>query len=65
VDHAVGVRLQVQRGDRVAAGQPLLTFHHRGGRGLAEAQALCRQGIEIGDAPGAAVAGERILGEVR
>jgi len=65
VDHAVGVRLRVQRGDRVAAGQPLLDFHHRGGRGLEDAQRDCRNGIDISDAPGPQAAGERILGEVR
>ena len=65
VDHAVGVRLQVQRGDRVSAGQPLLAFHHRGGRGLEAAQALCRNGIDISDEPLAGATGERILGEVR
>jgi pyrimidine-nucleoside phosphorylase len=65
VDHAVGVRLDVQRGDRVTAGQPLLVFAHRGGRGLEQAQSLCRQGILISDEPLPGVAGERILGEVR
>jgi pyrimidine-nucleoside phosphorylase len=65
VDHAVGVRLQVQRGDRVVAGQPLLDFHHRGGRGLEEAQRVCRAGIDISATPGPRPAGERILGEVR
>jgi pyrimidine-nucleoside phosphorylase len=65
VDHAVGLRLRVQRGDRVTAGQPLLDVHHRGGRGLEEAQRICRNGIDISDAPGPLAAGERILGEVR
>jgi thymidine phosphorylase len=59
------VRLQVQRGDRVGAGQPLLVFHHRDGRGLEQARGLCRDGIDISDAPVPGAAGERILGEVR
>jgi pyrimidine-nucleoside phosphorylase len=65
VDHAVGIALQVQRGERVAPGQPVLLFRHRGGRGLDAAHVLCRDGIEIGEAPPAGVIGERVLGEVR
>ena len=65
VDHAVGLRMLVVRGERVRSGQPLLELHHRGGRGLEAARALCREAIQI-DAAGQAVpAGDRILGEVR
>ena len=65
VDHAVGLRMLVVRGERVRRGQPLLELHHRGGRGLEAARALCREAIQI-DAAGQAVpAGDRILGEVR
>jgi thymidine phosphorylase len=65
VDHAVGIRMLVERGTPVQAGQPLLEFHHRGGRGLDAARSLCRAAIAITDEPAGTGAGERILGEVR
>jgi pyrimidine-nucleoside phosphorylase len=49
VDHAVGLRVLAQPGDAVAAGQPLLELHHRGGHGLAEARQLCAAAVVIGD----------------
>ncbi|HEV8396830.1 MAG TPA: thymidine phosphorylase [Vicinamibacterales bacterium] len=65
VDHAVGLRMQVVRGERVKKGQPLLELYHRGGRGLDAARALCREAIHIDEAGQASPAGDRILGEVR
>jgi thymidine phosphorylase len=65
VDHAVGLRLLVVRGERVQAGQPLLELHHRAGRGLEAARALCREAIHIDEAGVPAAPGDRILGEVR
>ncbi len=63
VDHGVGVRALVSRGDRVGAGQPLLELHHRDARGLEAAMALCAEAMEIGDA--VPEPRERVLGEVR
>ena len=51
VDHGVGVTTCATRGDRVTAGQPLLTLHHRGGRGVEAALALCQEAVVIADAP--------------
>jgi pyrimidine-nucleoside phosphorylase len=72
VDHAVGLRMLVARGDRVQEGQPLLELHHRQGHGLEVARGLCRAAIEIDDegqindeSAAAPADGERILGEVR
>jgi thymidine phosphorylase len=50
-------------GDRIATGQPLLELHHRGGRGVEAALALCQDACVIGDAPPTLRA--TILGEVR
>jgi thymidine phosphorylase len=63
IDHAVGVMVLAKPGERVAAGQPLLLLHHRDGRGLDDALALCRDAFEIGEA--APPARPKILGEVR
>jgi pyrimidine-nucleoside phosphorylase len=51
VDHAVGLIICVKLGDRVSSGQCLMELHHRGGRGVDQALALCRDAIAIGDAP--------------
>src|SRR5262249_34853731 len=64
-DHAVGVRMQGGRCARARTGQPLLELHHRGGRGLEAARALCREAIHIDEAAPTAPATDRILGEVR
>ena len=63
VDHGVGVVTRVKPGDRIATGQPLLELHHRGGRGVEVALALCQEAGVIGDAPPALR--PTILGDVR
>ena len=63
VDHAVGVRLLVDRGARVREGDPLAELHHRDGRHLSEATELCRQAIAVADH--GAAPGDRVLEEVR
>jgi thymidine phosphorylase len=63
IDHSVGLRVLVARGDQVIGGQPLLELHHRDGRGLDAALTLCGEAVDIGDAPPRPR--ERILGEVR
>jgi pyrimidine-nucleoside phosphorylase len=63
VDHAVGILVLAKPGDEVGEGQPLVELHHRDGRGLTDAVALCRAAIAIGDAPPTPRPG--ILGEVR
>jgi len=51
VDHGVGIIACARLGERVSAGRPLLELHHRGGRGVEAAMALCREAVAIGDAP--------------
>jgi pyrimidine-nucleoside phosphorylase len=51
IDHAVGVVLHVKPGARVTLGQPLIEIHHRDGRGLSAALALCNEAITIIDEP--------------
>jgi len=51
VDHGVGIIASARLGERVSAGHPLLELHHRGGRGVEAAMALCREAVAIGDAP--------------
>jgi thymidine phosphorylase len=51
VDHAVGLVARVGVGDQVRAGELLVELHHRVGRGLAEAQALCSSAVTIGEEP--------------
>jgi pyrimidine-nucleoside phosphorylase/thymidine phosphorylase len=63
VDHAVGIVLMVQRGDRVDKAQPLAVLRHRQGRNLAAARALCLGAIAIGEER--PPARPKILGEVR
>ena len=63
VDHAVGVMMLAAPGDEVREGQPLLEFHHRDGRGLDAAVALCRAAVTIGDAPPAPR--PKVIAEVR
>jgi pyrimidine-nucleoside phosphorylase/thymidine phosphorylase len=63
IDHAVGARLLVDRGDTVQAGDPLVELHHRDGRGLDAATALCGEAFVIADEGRATY--DRIIGEVR
>jgi pyrimidine-nucleoside phosphorylase len=63
VDHGVGIVACAKPGDRVTAGQSLLELHHRAGRGVEAAIALCRDAIAIGDEPPPRRA--TILGNVR
>ncbi len=63
IDHGVGVIVVSKPGDAVQAGDPLLELHHRGGRSLEAALALCREAVSIGDEPPAPR--RKVLGEVR
>jgi thymidine phosphorylase len=63
VDHGVGIITCVRLGERVAAGHPILELHHRAGRGVEAALALCREAIAIGDVP--PTPRPTILGNVR
>ena len=63
IDHAVGVMMLARPGDRVAAGQPLLELHHRGGRGLDGALERCAEALIIGDE--APPRRPKVLAEVR
>ena len=63
IDHGVGIVVTAKPGDEVRAGDALLELHHRSGRNLETAVALCREAISIGDAPPAGY--QKVLGEVR
>jgi pyrimidine-nucleoside phosphorylase len=63
IDHAVGVIIHAKPGARVERGQPLIELHHRSGRGVNAALALCSDAIAIGDEP--PPARPVILGDVR
>ena len=54
IDPAVGVSRLVKIGERVEAGEPLCVVHANGEKALAEAQAMLRGAIKLGDAPCAA-----------
>ena len=51
VDHAVGIVTRVSVGDPVRSGELLAELHHRGGRGIGDALALCGSAIVIADEP--------------
>ena len=51
IDPGVGARVLARPGQPVRAGTPVLELRHRGGHGLAEAVALARDAIEVGEAP--------------
>jgi pyrimidine-nucleoside phosphorylase len=51
IDPTVGVVLGVEEGEHVERGRPLATVHHRGPRGLGEAQALLARALELRDLP--------------
>jgi pyrimidine-nucleoside phosphorylase/thymidine phosphorylase len=63
IDHAVGVILLEKPGARVERGQPLIEIHHRDGRGVNAALALCSDAITIADEP--APQRSVVLGDVR
>jgi len=63
IDHAVGLVVLARRGDRVEAGQPLIEIHHRDGRGLETARALCEAAVAIADQ--ASPIRPKFLGEIR
>jgi pyrimidine-nucleoside phosphorylase len=63
IDHGVGVLLLAKPGEMVSRGQPLVELHHRNGRGVDAALALCHEAIAIGDQP--PPRREKVLGEVR
>ena len=50
IDLGVGVVLHKKVGQSVEAGEPVLTIHHRAGRGLNDAQQLLSHAVEIADA---------------
>ncbi len=49
VDSGVGLTVHRKVGDTVTEGEPLLTIHHRSGRGLQECLKLLSNSIELGD----------------
>ena len=49
IDHAVGVIMLAKPGMRVERGEPLLEIHHRDGRGVNAALALCSDAVTIED----------------
>jgi thymidine phosphorylase len=51
IDHGVGIVAKARLGDAIRVGDTLLELHHRGGRGVGEALALCRAAIVIADEP--------------
>ena len=51
IDPGVGLTVDKKIADRVEAGEPLLTIHHRQGRGLDEAKQLLLSAYTIGDTP--------------
>jgi thymidine phosphorylase len=63
IDHGVGIVVRAKPGDRVNRGDILLELHHRDGRGLEAALAMCREAVTIGDT--APPRREKVLGEVR
>lgn len=52
IDFGVGVTLHAKLGDPVTVGQPLLSVHHRGGRGLEAALQLLADAVDVADTAG-------------
>jgi thymidine phosphorylase len=63
IDHAVGIIIHAKPGAKVEHGQPIIEIHHRDGRGLNAALALCSDAIAIADQP--IPRQPVVLGEVR
>jgi pyrimidine-nucleoside phosphorylase len=63
IDHAVGVVIEAKPGTQIERGDPIIEIHHRDGRGLNAALALCSDAIAIADEPPPYQ--PAILGEVR
>ncbi len=51
IDYGVGAIVLAKPRDAVDAGQPLIELHHRDGRGLDEALALCAGAVVLADVP--------------
>jgi pyrimidine-nucleoside phosphorylase len=51
IDHGVGIEVTAPPGTEVRAGDPVLTLHHRRGRGLADAIDLLNSAIDISEEP--------------
>jgi pyrimidine-nucleoside phosphorylase len=51
IDPGVGIEVRAPVGTQVAAGEPVLLVHHRGGRGLDHALPLLAEAVQIADAP--------------
>jgi len=51
IDHGVGIVARVTPGDAITAGDTILELHHRGGRGVEDALAWCREAAVLGDVP--------------
>jgi thymidine phosphorylase len=49
IDPGVGITVVARRGDRVAAGEPILVVHHRAGAGIDEALALLSHAVDVSD----------------
>jgi pyrimidine-nucleoside phosphorylase/thymidine phosphorylase len=63
IDPAVGILMLVKPGMRVERGDAIVEIHHRDGRGVEAALALCAEAVTIGDE--AVAPRPTILGEVR
>jgi len=50
IDPGVGLLFHARAGEAVDAGQPLCTIHHRGGRGLEQAEARLARALSVGPA---------------
>jgi thymidine phosphorylase len=64
IDFGVGVTVHQHVGAAVTPADPLLTLHHREGRGLSEAIALAAKAVDVGEQPPAGLP-PLVLCEVR
>jgi pyrimidine-nucleoside phosphorylase len=51
IDHAVGIQVHAKVGDRVTAGDPLVTIHANHAERVAEVRAGLGQGLQVSDSP--------------